>query len=391
MSAQNARPLGDMLALDLDLVEVDPQWEYPIAGVRGFGRGVFRRPPIMGAETSYALLNRIHESQLVMSRLKAFEGAVAVVPTEFDGFYLSKEFPTFRCNEEALLPGYLAHICRWPDFWAMLASLSKGIGARRERVHAEQLLTLRLQVPEIDQQRVALERLDRLQGHVTSVADLCERSTELGKALVVSIAARPDLDRETRIAGGWARRALGEVMHLASDRVKVAPTESYRNLGIYSFGRGVFEKPDIDGSMTSAAVLNRVRAGQFIYSRLFAFEGAYAYVTPAFDGYFVSNEFPSFDPDPDRLDARWLATYLRSAERWAELAGASKGLGVRRQRIPVEAILAYEVWLPPIEVQRSMVETIDAIDRASQARAENTKRVSALVPAVLNEVFAELS
>ncbi len=133
---------------------------------------------------------------------------------------------------------------------------------------------------------------------------------------------------------------------------RVEPNLSYPNVGIYSFGRGLFTKADIDGSMTSAKALHRIRAGQFIYSRLFAFEGAYTYVGDEFDGYFVSNEFPTFDVDPERLESRWLANYLRSPERWAELGGASKGIGVRRQRVPVEAVLNYEVWLPPICVQQ---------------------------------------
>jgi type I restriction enzyme S subunit len=44
-----------------------------------------------------------------------------------------------------------------------------------------------------------------------------------------------------------------------------------------------------------------VRAKQFIYSRLFAFEGAYGVVPDEFDGLFVSNEYPTFDLDTSRV------------------------------------------------------------------------------------------
>ena len=57
-------------------------------------------------------------------------------------------------------------------------------------------------------------------------------------------------------------------------------------------GRGVFDKPPIEGTRTSAKTLYRIRSRQFIYSRLFAFEGAYAAVPPRCDGRYVSNEFP---------------------------------------------------------------------------------------------------
>jgi type I restriction enzyme, S subunit len=150
------------------------------------------------------------------------------------------------------------------------------------------------------------------------------------------------------------------------------------------------KKPPIEGSSTSATALFRVRAGQFIYSRPFAFEGAYATVPEDFDGCFVSNEFPSFETDPDQLDARWLASYLRSPERWAELASSSVGLGVRRQRVPVESLLAYEVLLPPLAQQREMIRLIERVDELRKLRANHDARVAAVVPSLLNKEFAPL-
>lgn len=180
-------------------------------------------------------------------------------------------------------------------------------------------------------------------------------------------------------------------MQLADSPVRVEPDGSYPNVGIYSFGRGLFKKPDIDGSTTSATTLFRIKPGQFIYSRLFAFEGAYAYVSPEFEGHYVSNEFPAFETDPGQLEARWLAATLRSPEHWAKLGGLSKGLGVRRQRVPVEAVLDFEVWVPPITTQRGMFEAIDRIEKAGAARQAVLQRIDALLPAALNEAFAGVS
>lgn len=389
MTGRVERALGNLLDLNLDLVDVKPESRYFIAGVYGFGRGVFGRGPIAGADTKYTRLNRLHADRLVMSRLKAFEGAVAIVPQEFDGWYLSPEFPTFRCVEGELDPRYMANVCRWQEFWARLAGASKGIGARRERVHPEQLLKLRLQVPPIDEQKLLGARLDGLFIATERLKSQSTKAAQLADALSVSICARPDLSEVQKTALGWRHVPLGSVMAPASDRVPVDAEASYSNLGIYSFGLGVFDKPRIDGAATSATTLNCVSAGQFIYSRLFAFEGAYAFVPKSFDGYYVSNEFPTFDPDPDQLDARWLATYLRSPSRWSELAGASKGLGVRRQRIPSEAVLAFRVWLPPVDQQQSIVVRLERLDATRNAQAESLTRVDSLVPAALNDAFSD--
>ena len=185
----------------------------------------------------------------------------------------------------------------------------------------------------------------------------------------------------------WKRTRLGSVLDPAPDPVFVEPDQSYRNVGIYSFGRGLFAKPDINGTTTSAKTLYRIHHEQFIYSRLFAFEGAYGFVTPEFEGAFVSNEFPTFDADENELSTEWLATYLRAPDRWRELAASSTGLGVRRQRVPVEAVLAFEIVLPPIDEQLAMVRTINRIDALTRDRVEATRALEALVPAALNAAF----
>jgi type I restriction enzyme S subunit len=44
---------------------------------------------------------------------------------------------------------------------------------------------------------------------------------------------------------------LGDVLSLQQEATKVDPAAEYPNLGIYSFGRGLFAKPSIHGATTS--------------------------------------------------------------------------------------------------------------------------------------------
>jgi type I restriction enzyme S subunit len=156
------RRLGCGLSINLEEVAVRPGETYDICGVYGFGRGVFGRGAIDGSETSYAHLHRLREKTLVMSRLKAFEGALAVVPAEFTGCYVSPEYPTFEVNQSQLSPDYLRHLCAWEPFWRSLAQMSRGLGARRERVPASQLLEAEVPFPDLTEQHKIAEVLDRL-------------------------------------------------------------------------------------------------------------------------------------------------------------------------------------------------------------------------------------
>ena len=383
--------LRDVLSLDRDEVAIDPSATYRTAGVRSFGRGLFARPAISGAGTSYSMYYRLRKDQVVFSRLFAWEGAVALVPPQFDGWFVSSEFPTFTVDRALATPAFLGHFARWPHFHDQLGGATRGLGQRRQRVHVEDFLALKVPLPDLDEQSRVASKLDRCHHAIQRAAELAEHADDAVGALQVSTASRPDLGDVERLHLGWRRIALGKVMAPAPDLVSVASTSTYPNVGVFSFGRGLFEKPPIDGMNTSAKTLNRIRAGQFIYSRLFAFEGSYAYVPERFDGCFVSGEFPTFDPDPDQLDACWLSNYLRSPDRWSELGVSSKGLGQRRQRVPAEAVLAYEVWLPPIDKQREMVKAIERADAIAERRRRVVTLSSALTPSLLNQAFAGMS
>jgi len=163
---------------------------------------------------------------------------------------------------------------------------------------------------------------------------------------------------------------MSEVLVLATEPVQVDPETEYPNLGLYSFARGAFHKRSIDGAKTSARTLYRVRRGQFIYSRLFAFEGAYAVVPAEMDGYFVSNEYPTFDHDPKRILPSYLRWLFSVPRTWRDIAIGSKGMGDRRQRVHPERILAFKSSLPPLDEQRRIVAQLDsAAARTDQARS----------------------
>jgi len=176
----------------------------------------------------------------------------------------------------------------------------------------------------------------------------------------------------------WPRVALGELLQDASDPVRVQRDSNYPNFGIYSFGRGLFAKPPISGMHTSAGTLYRVRAGNFIYSRLFAFEGSYGLVDDAFDGHFTSNEYPSFSLDRSRLEAGFLKAYFQFPKVWQDIAVGSKGVGSRRIRVQPDKVVAHHIPLPPLAEQRSIIARLDAL-------AEKTREVVAHLDAVERE------
>ena len=383
--------VSDVLRLERRPVQVDPHREYVEVGIRSFGRGIFQKQPVVGASLGNKRVFCIEPDDLVISNVFAWEGAVAVASDDEAGTIGSHRFMTFVPIDNRIDVRWASWYFRSEPGLELIRKASPGSAGRNRTLAIDRFEALEIPLLPIDEQQHVAARLDHLEAISDELRERAGRASELVRAFEVSTASRADLDQPAKIGSGWRRKRLGEVMQPANASIRVDAAGTYPNVGIYSFGRGLFEKPPIDGAATSATTLNRLVEGQFIYSRLFAFEGAYAYVSHDFDGYYVSNEFPAFDPDSDALDARWLATVFRSQDMWAELAGRSKGIGVRRRRVPVEAVLDYELWLPPIDKQQAMVSTIAEMQRASTQRREAMNRVHALLPAAVNEAFAGLS
>ena len=99
----------------------------------------------------------------------------------------------------------------------------------------------------------------------------------------------------------WPKVRLGDVLVQVNRTEAVTANGEYRLLGVRLEGNGPFLREVVSGTETSAGRLNRVFECDFIYSRLFAWRGAFGVISKELDGCFVSNEFPIFSANPERV------------------------------------------------------------------------------------------
>lgn len=380
--------LGEVMHACVDAVPTATLSTVNLAGVYGFGRGLFSRGETDVSSATYKTFHRLHEDDFVISSPKAWEGAVARITSEFDGWFLSPVFPTFRAENSRLDTRYLDWYCKRDAVWRQLQGKAKGMGARRETVSAAQFLSLEVPLPPLAEQQALVARLDALAEKTRQLEAHLDAAERDADRLLITLATRGDLSSAERSTQGWTKGCLGDVLRLSLDPVRVRPDGSYPNVGVLGFARGLFGKPPIEGSATSASTLYRIRAGQFLYSRLFAFEGAYAIVNPEHDGYFVSNEFPTFDIDPQRASPQFLYAYFRSARVWEAITHDSKGLGDRRQRVQPEQLLNHHLWLPPSRQLERLATAVPALMALKAKHAAIRAANESLLPATLERAFA---
>ena len=75
-----------------------------------------------------------------------------------DEVLISPDYITFACNAEGLDPDYLDHLCM-TTWWAHYSS-NRGSGSVRKRTYYRNLATLKLPLPELDEQRAISEVLN---------------------------------------------------------------------------------------------------------------------------------------------------------------------------------------------------------------------------------------
>jgi type I restriction enzyme S subunit len=187
---------------------------------------------------------------------------------------------------------------------------------------------------------------------------------------------------------------LGELLRPASRPERVDPAKEYALVGVRLDGKGPFHRETILGSTTSATVLSRLQAGDFIYSRLFAWRGAFGIVGSELDGHYVSGEFPTFLPADDRLDLDFLRLWFRLPSVLAQVIARSSGsTPTTRNRLREDQFLSLEIPFPPLDEQRRIVARLDRLASLAEDLALLQEsagvQIEALLGAHLNTIFGD--
>ncbi len=108
-------PIGAVAGPVQRLVEPVPGVIYRQIGVRLWGQGAYERESMDGGATKYKTLNRVEAGDIIVNKIWARNGSVAMVPDELAGCHGSGEFPTFAVAPERLLPRWFhwATRTRW--------------------------------------------------------------------------------------------------------------------------------------------------------------------------------------------------------------------------------------------------------------------------------------
>lgn len=189
----------------------------------------------------------------------------------------------------------------------------------------------------------------------------------------------------------WPMVPLGEVLRKCDDWVSILPDRAYREVTVRLWGKGVTLRREVLGAEIKADRRCIVRPNQFILSRIDARNGAFGLVPPELDQAVVSNDFPAFDPNTERLFIPYLG-WISRTQAFIDLCTAASEGTTNRVRLKEDRFLTTAIPLPPLAEQRRIVARIEElaakIAEAQCVRHEAASAIAALAGAKAAELFA---
>lgn len=357
-------PIGNVLELQRRDVQIRPEHTYQEIGVRSFGKGLFIKPPVQGAELGDKRVFEIRAGDFVVSNVFGWEGAVGVAAMEHDRLIGSHRFMTWTPRGDANVE-YLRHYFGSEAGVAKLAAASPGSAGRNRTLSIKNFEQVLVPLPSRGEQ-------DRISTHLASLS----RAGRLHRS--------DDLLPITHCDFSGSRLRIGDVAVPAPRRVQSVATSTYAMQGVKWYGEGLFTRETRLGADLPNWIY-RIEPGDLVYNRLFAWKQSFALAdSPGW----ASNEFPTFRIDTQLVRPRVLLAALLGPSFTAAVNSASTGTTpTSRNRLKERDFLSLPITLPLPEDQACIESSLRLADRIKDQRRTASSIAAALLPAARNEIF----
>jgi type I restriction enzyme, S subunit len=387
-------PLGSVLTKSENWIEIDPLKRYTELTVHLWGRGVSARRVAEGSEIAGQRRLKVLSGEFVVSRIDARHGAFAVIPDHLNGAIVSNDFPTFRPNQDRLLPQYLGWLSRTHDFVKACRSASEGT-TNRVRLKEETFASIEFPLPPLSEQRRIVAKIERVAAKIDDARGLSKYCVAEAEKLPAS----------------WAHHLFSQELVAIADSVplgEIAEVQSGVTLGRQVRGPSVelpylrvanVQDGFLDLGLVKTIAIYEDEKEKWLLKRgdILLTEGG------DWDklgrGTVWNGEIPNcihqnhifrVRIDQHAFDPRYIVALTSSPYGKEYFQGASKqttNLASIKQR----QLKAFPVYRLPIREQRRIVAYLDGlqakVDRLKALQTQTRAELDALLPSILDRAF----
>jgi len=293
-----------------------------------------------------------------MAALGASKHAGIVSPAY--GVYRPRKVDSFN-------PAYLDYLLRTRSYVAEYIGRSTGIRSSRLRLYPDQFLDIALLQPPRDEQDQIVAYLRAHDAHVA-------RFIKAKRNLVALMAEQRGVLAEHAISSaGTQHLRLDRVVSLLATPITRESERTYKPIGMFNRGRGIFHKPLTEGKHLGDSTFFKVSKGDLIFSGQFAWEGAVAVAGTEDDGCIASHRYPIAKCKLDAVTPEYLLTLFLSSAGDLILNHHSRGAAGRNRPLNPRSLLKEKIPVPPLQLQR---EVSDFFYEEQAARLEIEKEIA---------------
>ena len=162
----------------------------------------------------------------------------------------------------------------------------------------------------------------------------------------------------------WKTSRMNQLLERVFRPIEWSPEMSLSLVSLRRRYGGLFRRPDVIGSEYKTQDLHELRAGDFLVSKRQVVHGAWAFVTPEFEGGHVSKEYAIFENiAPAKLHMPFFA-WLSQTPRMIRLARvASTGVHIEKLIFDPDVFLRESIRIPgDIAEQQKIAAVLDTAD-----------------------------
>lgn len=356
---------------------------------------------------------------LVYSKIRVKQGSLALVPSELGRIAVSAEYPVYRIQEDKAVPEYLALVLKSHTFLSLFEGLSHG-GSSKTRIPPDEFERQIIPLPPLAEQRAIVERWRAAQAQIAAATERVEKvrlriDDDCFASIGFKVAERKTPPRV--FAAPWAGFSRWSVsfnqqaltgMNLEAGKYPLANLDSLLTLVQYGtsekaneqgHGVPVLRIGNIKDRVVDMADLKHIELPVKTLESLLLKDGDMLIIRTSgsrdlvgtcavfhedckavFASYLIRLRF-----DTSRVNPDYVCWFLNSALGRQQVDAISRQ--IMQNNINSEEIRTLRVPLPPLEVQRELVECVTAA-RAEMAReraaaAQLSQTIAAEVEAMI--------
>ena len=178
--------MGEIAPLHRRPTGITIEGEYPELGARSFGKGIFHKPMLRGESLTWQKLFQVHAGDIVISNIKAWEGAIAVAREADHGRYGSHRYLTCVADPKRAFPEFICFYLLSPSGLEQVGLASPGSADRNRTLAVDRLEKIKVPIVPLTAQ-VEFKKLLDLQTRIRAEA---AQSVQRNAALLPSMLDR---------------------------------------------------------------------------------------------------------------------------------------------------------------------------------------------------------